>query len=126
MTDVTRIREDDELIFERQYQQAKDWYAGICGRTLRKHYPFNNWLVDIRLDKTGGIAYLREPNISMKFGMVVYLTESIPALEYEVMKAGGELLERFKLPRAGQVADRLAEIKRDPLGEAVNAEKGEA
>lgn len=125
MADNKVIRIDDGDVIDQILQPRKDFYAGVVGRTLMKHYPTMNWLVDIKMDKTGGLAYIRIPEISTKYGMTVMLTDAIPALEYDTMKAGGEVLERFKIRRTAGAAQDLSNIRRGADGEALNAKKGE-
>lgn len=119
---VTRTSEDGDDPF---MQAARDYKAGIVGRTLVKHYPWVNWLVDIKMDKDGGLAYIRVPEISTKYGMIVMLTEVQPALEYETRKAGGELLERFNVSRGENAGRDIIQLRRGADGEAIGAQKGE-
>lgn len=120
-----RVLRLDLEMSEIEFQRRKDFYAGVAGRTLMKHYPFANWLVDVRMSGSGGVLFIRLPDISTKFGMIVNLVDRVPALEEDVMHAGGELLERFKVKRGrGGDAD-IANLPRDLGGEVLGAEKGE-
>ena len=118
---VTRTSDDDDPVM----QAERDRHAGIIGRVLTKHYPAVNWLVDIKIDKTGGVAFIRVPDISIKYGMVVKLTASQLVLEYETEKAGGELLERFNISRTINAGRDIIHLKRSADGEAIGAAKGE-
>lgn len=127
MNDVTRIVDAGEETLEQLSKSVRDYYAGIVGRTLRKHYPTIDWLVTIKMDKTGGLAFIQVPQISLKHGIAVMLTERVPLLEDETKKAGGEFLERFRVTRdrRGDAAADLFRIKRNILGEAIGAATGE-
>lgn len=105
--------------------KRRDFYAGVAGKILVRHYPSVNWLVDIKMSKTGGVLFIRVPAVSMKFGMVVNLCERIPEFEEDVMKAGGELLERFNIRRSEGADVDMMLLPKDIAGETLGADKGE-
>jgi hypothetical protein len=119
---VVRMDDGDENPL---LQTARDHYAGVVGRTLMKHYPTVNWLVEIKIAPTGGVAFVRIPEISKVYGMIIKLSSSDLDLESSAIKQGGEMLERFNIPRLSGAAYALSSLKRGPDGEALNAKKGE-
>lgn len=112
--------------FEKKLKQkAMDRYAGTIGLALQREYPTINWLVDIEMERNGGVAAIRAPDISRRFGMWIKLSETDHLLEQEAREAGGELLERFNVSR-GETGDRdVIELPRLPNGETHGADKGE-
>jgi len=119
---VVRMDDGDD---SPQLQPARDHYAGVIGRTLTKHYPTVNWLVEIKLAPTGGIAFVRIPEISKLYGMIVKLSSSDLDIEAQAIKSGGEMMERFNIPRTVGAAYALRQLKRGADGESINAKKGE-
>lgn len=83
---------------------------------LHKHYPGHRWMVGI--DDVGGIVNICHPELSGVHGMTLHITK-IDSNFKKVVRAGGELLERFRIARGCYNADAMAELKRNNLrGEA--------
>lgn len=73
--------------------------AGRIAEVLERCYPGHSWAV--HADSSQGIAWVKNLRLSDRFGFVLMLRD----LKYQreiasnAMEAGGNLLERFGLPR---------------------------
>lgn len=67
--------------------------------TLHRHFPGHLWAVTC--DGSKGIATVRNLNLSGAWGFVLKLPAIYSATEWDkqVMRSGGELLERYRLSR---------------------------
>ena len=83
------------------------------GEVLDFHYPGHPWAVEV--NKRGGYAKITIPDLlGPNWGMVLHLDRDIT--DAMIVRCGGEILERFKLPRAGiDIAGYLRNIKTIPL-----------
>jgi hypothetical protein len=122
-----KLPENQDIEHPRSIEEVRrDWFAGMIGGALHKFYPATSWLVDIHATQEGGIAQIRCPRISTKYGMVIRLTTDQSELVARAMRAGGELLERFRVARnARKTQDDLAKVPKLINGEARHAAKGE-
>ena len=91
----------------------------ICesvGRQLVHHYPKWKWYVECRLDS--GLISVRNLSLDGDYGFYIgiaaFLNETDPKL---VMRAGGEILERFNQHRGERKKDTI--IQRDFKGSAI-------
>lgn len=84
--------------------------------TLHKHYPGHLWAVTC--DGQKGIATVRNLALSGNYGFIIKLRDHYSAsnFEREVMRAGGELLERYRQRPGRANQARLAEIPMDFAG----------
>jgi len=65
-------------------------------RVLNEHYPGHPWSVEVMADQ--GVAKISIPELlGQNWGYILHLDTMMPR---DVVKAGGEILERFKIPRA--------------------------
>ena len=98
----------------------------ICkaiGHALVQHYPHRQWYVDVSI--AGGVAKVMCPSISMLHGYTIHIkSETTDNLEKKAIRAGGEILERFKLSRNQSAKGGEELILRDARGEALNALTG--
>lgn len=97
----------------------------ICryvGWVLKKHYPNRDWYVDVSL--SGGVIKIQSPSISMNYGFVLHLDKNLMVLEKDVVRAGGQILEMFKLSREKGAKGGEELILRDARGEALQAAGG--
>jgi len=88
--------------------------------TLYKKYPGYTWMVMV--DDVGGIMNIECLNASGRIGFTLHLNNivhDVGVLNKEVMRAGGELLERYGLSRNRAKADEIQNMKRDYRQEAV-------
>ena len=69
--------------------------------SLHRHYPGHLWAVTCDGDK--GIATVRNLMLSGDWGFVLHLPAIYSASEWDkrVIRAGGEILERYRIARAG-------------------------
>ena len=92
------------------------------GGVLQKHYPGIRWYVDVNLD--GGVSNVRCADISMGFGYVLHLNCSELELERQVVMAGGQILERFRVSRDTLSSRDVGHIAKNVKGDAVLAKVG--
>lgn len=98
----------------------------ICkaiGGALVKHYPNRRWYVDVSI--VGGVAKVLCPSISMLHGYTIHIKSvTNDDLEKKAIRAGGEILERFKLSRNQGAEGGEEFLLRDARGEALHALTG--
>lgn len=99
-----------------------DRVCRVIGAALMKHYPRRQWYVDVSLK--GGVAKIICPGISRKHGFVVHLEKTDMELEKSVVRAGGQILEMFKLSRDKGAVGGLETLLRDARGDALKAATG--
>lgn len=78
------------------YTPAEMHLAGQIGEALNKHYPGHLWAVNV--DNVGGVVNIFNMRLSGRWGFTLHLNDVLhdPDLK-TVMRAGGELLERYRL-----------------------------
>jgi hypothetical protein len=90
--------------------------AKNVGEHLHRHYPGHLWAVNVG----GGVVTVQNLSLSGKWGFRIFENEIDP--DYKcVMRAGGELLERFNL-RRGAARDEVSLLRRNLRGEAVDVD----
>lgn len=73
---------------------------------LHRHYPGHAWGVRC----TGGVAIVQNMALSGKWGFVLHSDKlQGPDAEKRVMRAGGELLERYRISRAKAGVEQAVE-----------------
>ena len=84
---------------------------------LHKHYPGFGWMIDIN----GGMLNIKAGELFGQHGYRINVLEhQDAALDKEVMRAGGQLLEHFLQPRnRGPRQELLAEVPRNARGHMV-------
>lgn len=93
------------------------------GQTLKKHYPNRAWYVDVSIE--GGVAKILSPSISLRHGFLIHISgKTNDQIEKDVVRAGGEVLERFKLSRERGASGGEENLLRDARGEALKAATG--
>lgn len=88
--------------------------------TLYKKYPGYMWMVMV--DDVAGIMNIECLNASGRFGFTLHMKNIVHdagVLNKRVMRAGGELLERYGLSRNRAKADEIHNMKRDFKREAI-------
>jgi len=87
--------------------------------TLHKHYPDHLWAVTC--DDYQGIVTVRNMSLSGAWGFVLKSDSMYSASHFdkEVMRAGGELLERYRVHRGRAEHDELAALPADRSGRLV-------
>lgn len=92
--------------------------AKNVAETLNKHYPGHLWGVNV--DDRGGIVSVYNLALSGRWGFIIKITDLAGADDMvKVMRAGGEILERYRLSRGAQREGDLNEVKRDIYGNKV-------
>lgn len=83
---------------------------------LHRHYPGHCWAVTVEGSK--GIATIRNLMLSGNYGVILKLPAiySGSAFEKDVIRAGGEILERYRLNRGRVDAAQYANLPTDFAG----------
>lgn len=83
---------------------------------LHRHYPGHLWGVNV--SHRTGLIEIRNLYLAGNWGYVMKLQPiySISSLEMDVMRAGGEILERFRMSRAQFQAEQYAAAPTDFAG----------
>lgn len=85
---------------------------------LHKHYP--GWQWAIQINQFGGMMNVFNLHLHDTWGYAIRIIEAERDPSRNIfVKAGGEILERFKMPRAGISMSRLMAMKRDHRGRGV-------
>lgn len=85
--------------------------ARRVGETLQRHYADHPWMVEV--DHAQGVVMISLPIIMPRNRKFILHTSSLvadPGLR-AVVRAGGEILERYNVPRAGFSLDRFLEAR---------------
>lgn len=106
MTAEPILRANDEVI-------AKE-----VAELLLRYYPGYLWAVSIDSRATVGMLDIRNLSLSGKWGFRFPLKQYLDGLDTrkKVVMAGGELLERYRMPRKGFSAADYAHIPTDRFG----------
>jgi hypothetical protein len=94
--------------------------AKNMAETLHKHYPNHMWAVTC--DGDTGLATVRNLALSGNWGFVLKIPAIYSASEFakDVMRAGGEILERYKLSRGGMNFDHYDSLQTDHTGNHIH------
>lgn len=78
---------------------------------LDRHYPGHAWVVEVI--HTQGVVRVRNFMLSQKFGMVLHLrgVKAVSDWERDIVRAGGEFLERWQIHRGRFRIEDYAHIK---------------
>lgn len=90
--------------------------AGDISRELQRHYPGWNWGVDVNVRK--GLIDIKCMDIDARFGYTIRVTGlySWDSLRDKVKLAGGEILERYNMPRSRMDLDTWRSAPSDFTG----------
>lgn len=100
-----------------------DRLCKAIGQTLVAHYPRRQWFVEVSI--TGGVAQIQCPSISSRYGYTLHIhNKTRNELDRDVIRAGGQLLEMFRLSRDRGAAGGEELLARDARGEAIDAATG--
>ncbi len=93
------------------------------GEKLHKHYP--GWAWAVHANTTGGVVDIWNPALDMKYGFRLHISDinSDPLLKC-VIKAGGEMLERFKMARGKFSLDEWMAAQRNHRGVLIGDNNG--
>lgn len=101
-------------------QQAKDvMLAKMLGDRLDKLYPGYLWWVDV--NSRQGFINVKNLFLSGKWGFRIDLKGiySSSELEKDIMRAGGELLERYRMARSGFNEAQYRNLRTDFKGDLI-------
>lgn len=90
--------------------------AKNMAEVLHRHYPGHLW--GVNCDGRTGMIYIRNLSLSGEMGFKLKMPDIYSAsdLDKEVMRAGGEILERYRLSRGKFDAAQHAGLKQDFAG----------
>ena len=97
----------------------------ICkaiGTALQKAYPGRQWYVDVSI--AGGVANIMCPAISTRYAYVLHINKTADQLQKDTIKAGGQILEMFKLSRDKDATGGEESLARNLRGEALHVATG--
>lgn len=103
--------------------QARGTTILLCkqiGDTLERHYP--GWMWAVQPDERGGILSIRALRLSGEWGYVFKLADlqgDAKVAMQKVMLGGGEILERFGVPRGTYRYQDWKDTRKDVAGMAV-------
>lgn len=109
---------DPTLIVDPLDQQVCQQVA----QSLTKYYPGHDWLVEA--DRRKGLLDIRNLRLSGGMGCRFPLSGYVTASELDrlAMRLGGELLERYAMPRRSFDRDAYETLPENAIGEHVHAE----
>ncbi len=92
-------------------------FAKRVGAVLQKHYPNYGWRVDA--DTRRKTIHVQNVDLSGQWGFVLHMGKIADEtdLDKKVMRAGGEILERYGLRRLGFDANEYALLQKNSIGE---------
>ena len=95
---------------------AGEVLAKNAADTLHKHYPGHLWAVHV--DETGGVMTVFNLMLSGRWGFLLKIKDIDPEMK-KVMRAGGELLERYRVKRGMFTPGSLRDVRKDFSGNKV-------
>ncbi|MDD2989812.1 MAG: hypothetical protein PHI64_12720 [Zoogloea sp.] len=103
-TDLPQLNAND-LILAKEMAEA-----------LHQAYPKHLWAVTAEGEK--GICTIRNLALSGQWGYVLHIPKiySMSSFKQKVLRAGGEILERYRLTRGVASEDQLADLRLDHAG----------
>ena len=113
---------DKFTLAEAKEAASNDKYCKQLGTALYKALPSRRWYVEVT--NKGRTCTVKIPEVSMEYGMVIHLEQSIEPDIKKVITSGGELLERFGLTRGRSDNHDLMRLARNSKG-VIGAKKGE-
>jgi hypothetical protein len=117
-TRVITTHSPDEL----KHAVESDRICRAIGQKLTNVYPGHAWAVHVSVE--GGVGTIRNPAISMEYGMVFYLNDTINGLQETAVRLAGELLERFKISREKEGVRIYDHIQKDLKSNAIAGKEG--
>ena len=101
------------------YLQREHWDKEISkavGEVLYKHYPGYRWAV--HCDGHNGVVDVRNLTLSGKWGFRMMLRDMCTQ---EIVRAGGEILERYRVRRGKLNGEEIADLPRNFSGHIEHA-----
>ena len=113
-----------ETSFERGTDSHEDEAANMmmakaCTDHLLRHYPGHMWLANA--DIRNGIINIFNPRVSTRYGYTLVVEDWLQqnVVGKEIMRAGGEILERAGLRRGRFDPVEYAALPRNYMGEVI-------
>jgi hypothetical protein len=110
---------EDQLVTAEPILRANDEViAKEVAELLLSNYPGYLWAVAIDSRPTVCMLDIRNLSLSGKWGFRFPLDEYLDGMDTrrKVIRAGGEMLERYRMPRGRFSADHYAQIPTDRFG----------
>jgi hypothetical protein len=109
----------NEIIEEERLSANDMLMAKTMGDVLQVAYPGHAWMVHV--NGRQGIAVIRNMTLSANWGYLIRLPEMHSAswLDEQAKKAGGEILERFRMARGRFDGEKWAALPVDITGSPV-------
>ena len=101
-------------IFSLEVKIAQD-----IAEKLNKHYPGHMW--GVNADVNNGITTIQAVELSTEYGYLLHLADLDIDLKC-VVRAGGEILERFRVKRGAHKESEIANLSRNIKGNALHDE----
>lgn len=111
---------DDVLMTDTPDIPANDLIlAKEMADTLNRHYPHHLWAVNV--DGAQGMADIRNLSLSGEYGYRLRTVTNYSMSEFlkRVVRAGGEILERFNLTRGGAKRDEIDSLQTNSMGRII-------
>lgn len=90
------------------------YWAARIGHILAKSYPGHGWQVEV--DTANGVANIFNAHMNPIMGYRLKLKEvHLPTLDQQIIRIGGEVLERFGLSRERFDADAVRQKQSDAI-----------
>lgn len=100
---------------DREFRAKDEAFGQAIGSELVKHYKGHGWEVEV--DIRNGIARIFNKYTSNTHGYLLHLKLLNPSnFSAEIMRVGGDLLERFGVSRGKFDEDEIMGLKRDHKG----------
>lgn len=108
MNDASLVDIDSPEAAMHRYAQDVQW-AKQLSEALQRAYPGHLWAVNV--ETRTGLISIRNLYLSGNWGYVLKMGNvySASSMERDAVRAGGEILERFKLNRAQFVTEQYAD-----------------
>ena len=110
MSDLITL--DDPIRYLSDVNMAKE-----IAETLYKNYPGYVWMVNA--DTGNNIATIQLGGVTGQYGFYLHL-DKLTAGMAQVMRAGGEVLERYKLTRGRRNDSEVGSLTRDFAGRVLH------
>jgi hypothetical protein len=107
------VQDPEEAIFRvKDFEIAKTIGQELCGL-----YPGHGWVVEA--DARNGIAKICNKHMGVKAGYIYKLKDiNIGTFKRDMMRVGGDILERYKLTRGKMIESEVLGVQRDHRGNA--------
>jgi len=110
---------EHEIVSSPAQIKKEAWLVTLCknvAETLHKHYPGHAWAVRV-YDEHQGVLAIQNLALSGQWGFMMKLDDIDPDMKF-VMRAGGDLLERYNLSRGRLRMDEMADVDYGLTGDA--------